>query len=61
MLRRWQKMVYEDDTLEIPEKYKKMSLAELKEEKERIYKTLDLKKTRTVREKIDACPIKFNF
>ena len=54
-------MVYEDDTLEIPEKYKKMSLDELKEEKERIFKTLDIKKTKEVRKKIEACPIKFNF
>ena len=29
-------MVYENDILEIPEKYKKMTLAELKEE-EKIY------------------------
>lgn len=53
-------MVYEDDTLEIPEKYKKMSLAELKAEEERIEKTLNFKKTGAVRKKIDACPIKFN-
>lgn len=54
-------MVYENDIFEIPEKYKKMSLAELKEEEERIFKTLNVKKTREVRKKIEACPIKFNF
>lgn len=54
-------MVYEDDTFEIPEKYKKMSLAELKEEKERIYKSLNVQKTGAVRKKIEACPVKFNF
>lgn len=54
-------MVYEDDTFEIPEKYKKMSLDELKEEKERILKTLNVKKTREVRQKIEACPVKFYF
>lgn len=53
-------MVYENDIFEIPEEYKKMSLAELKKEKERLYKTLNIKKTETVREKMDACPIKFN-
>ena len=52
-------MVYENDILQIPEKYKKMFLAELKEEEKRISKTLDVKKTGTVREKIEACPIKF--
>ena len=30
-----------------------------KEEEKRISKTLDVKKTGTVREKIEACPIKF--
>lgn len=54
-------MVYENDIFEIPEKYKKMSLAELEEESERIYKTMNVKKTGTVREKIEACPIKFYF
>ncbi len=54
-------MVYENDILEIPEKYKKMSLSELEEEEERILKTLEIKKTREVRQKIEACPIKFNF
>ncbi len=37
-------MVYENDILEIPEKYKKMSLSELEEEEERILKTLEIKK-----------------
>lgn len=54
-------MVYENDIFEIPEKYKKMSLAELEEEAERIYKTLNINKTGAVRKKIEACPIKFNF
>jgi hypothetical protein len=53
-------MVYENDILEIPEKYKKMSLAELQEEEERMLKTMEIKKTREVRQKIEACPIKFN-
>ena len=53
-------MVCENDIFEIPEKYKKMTLSELKAEKERIYKTWNPQKTGTVREKIDACPIKFN-
>ncbi len=35
------KKVYEDDTpLVIPEKYKKMSLEEIEEEKERMFKEL---------------------
>lgn len=38
-----------------------MSLAELKEEEERMFKTLNVKKTREVRKKIEACPIKFDF
>ena len=45
--------------MQIPEIYKKISLAELKDEEKRISKTLDVKKTGTVREKIEACPIKF--
>lgn len=53
-------MVYENDIIEIPEKYKKMSLEELKEEEERLYKTLDLKRSGSVRKKLDSCPIKFN-
>ena len=60
MSRRLQVMVCENDIFEIPEKYKKMTLSELKAEKERIYKTWNPQKTGTVREKIDACPIKFN-
>lgn len=54
-------MVYENDIFEIPEKYKKMSLAELNEEEERIYKTLNVRRTGEVRKKIESCPIKFNF
>lgn len=53
-------MVYENDIIEIPEKYKRMSLEELKEEEERLYKTLDLKRTRVTKRKLDSCPIKFN-
>ena len=53
-------MVYENDILEIPEKYKKMSLTELQEEEEKMLKTLEIRKTREVRHKIEACPIKFN-
>lgn len=40
--------IYEDDTpLVIPEKYKKMSLEEIEEEKERMLKELKSKKSPT--------------
>ena len=51
-------MVYEDDTLEIPEEYKRMSIEEL-EEAERIYKTLERKNTGELQRKLESCPIKF--
>lgn len=53
-------MVYENDIIEIPEKYKKMSLEELKDEEERLYKILDLNRTRVTKRKLDSCPVKFN-
>lgn len=53
-------MMYENDIFEIPEKYKKMSLSELKAEEEKLYSTLKLQQQGSVKEKIEACPIKFN-
>ena len=53
-------MVYENDIIEIPEKYKKMSLEELKKEEDRLSKSLNLKRTNVTRRKLDSCPIKFH-
>lgn len=52
-------MIYEDDTLEIPEEYKRMSIEELEEEAERIYKTLERKNTGELQRKLKSSPILF--
>lgn len=41
-------MICENDKLNIPEKYKKMSVSELRSEKERIYLEIRQQKSRTL-------------
>ncbi len=53
-------MMYENDKIEIPEKYRKMSVSELRKEKEKIYQTLKIQKATDVRKKISESPIFFN-
>lgn len=52
-------MVNENDKLEIPEKYRKMSVSELRREKERIYKDLNVQKAADARKKVSESPILF--
>ena len=47
------------DKIEIPEKYRKMSVSELAKEKERIYQTLTIQNTTDARKKASAGPIVF--
>ena len=44
-------MIYENDKIEIPEKYRNMSVSELRKEKERIYQTLNTNRTDDARKK----------
>ena len=52
-------MMHEYDKIEIPEKYRKMSVAELTKEKEKIYQTLNVRKTKLAREKASEGTIVF--
>lgn len=54
-------MVYENDILEIPEEYKKMSEEELDKEIERLYETMKDQNRNGVREKVAKLPIKIFF
>ena len=54
-------MVYEDDTLEIPEEYKRMSIEELEAEAERIYNSLERKDTGELERKLQSGPVKFKW
>ena len=53
-------MMHENDKIEIPEQYQKMSVSELREEKERVYQTLNVQKTADARKKVSQSPILFN-
>lgn len=44
-------MMHEYDKIEIPEKYRKMSVSELAKEKERIYQTLTIQNATDARKK----------
>lgn len=52
-------MMHEYDKIEIPEKYRKMSVSELAKEKERIYQTLTIQNTTDARKKASVGPIVF--
>ena len=52
-------MMHEYDKIEIPEKYRKMSVSELAKEKERIYQTLTIQNTTDAKKKASAGPIVF--
>lgn len=54
-------MVYENDILEIPEKYKKMSEEELDKEIERLYETMKDQNKGEIREKVEKLSVKFFF
>ncbi len=51
-------MVCENDILEIPEEYKKMSEEELDKEIERLYETMKDQNRGNVREKVAKLPVK---
>lgn len=53
-------MVHENDKLVIPEEYRQMSVPELRQEKEKIYKSLNNKKTSEVRKKVTSSSVVFN-
>lgn len=53
-------MIHENDKLVIPEKIRAMSVAELRQEKEKIQKTLPEKKTSDTKKKLAGCTIAFN-
>lgn len=53
-------MIHEKDSLEIPEKYRKMSVPELKREKNRVYNTLKSQNTTDARKKASRGPILFH-
>ncbi len=53
-------MMHENDKIEIPEKYRNMSVSELRREKEKMYQTLNVQKTETARKKVSECPGAFN-
>ena len=59
--KRWQTMVCENDILEIPEKYKKMSAEELDKEIEMLYETMKDQNKGEVREKVAKLPVDFFF
>lgn len=54
-------MVCENDILEIPEKYKKMSAEELDKEIEKLYETMKDQNKGEVREKAAKLPVEFFF
>lgn len=54
-------MVCENDILEIPEEYKKMSEEELDEEIEKLYETMKDQNKGKVAEKIAKLPVKIFF
>lgn len=54
-------MVCENDTLEIPEKYKKMSAEELDQEIEKLYEIVKDQNKGEVREKVAKLPVEFFF
>ncbi|MCM1186436.1 MAG: hypothetical protein NC251_12670 [Lachnoclostridium sp.] len=54
-------MVYENDILEIPEEYKKMSKEELDKEIETLYETMKGQNKGEVKEKIAKLPVKILF
>ncbi|MDD6615372.1 MAG: hypothetical protein PUF13_04625 [Lachnospiraceae bacterium] len=53
-------MIYENDKLEIPEKYRKMSVSELREEKEKIYATIKTEKKSSAVNKAVVGSVIFN-
>ncbi len=53
-------MMHENDKIVIPEKYRKMSVSELRREKERVYRTLNVQKTSEARKKVSKNPILFH-
>ncbi len=54
-------MVCENDILEIPEKYKKMSEEELDREIEKLYKSMKDQNKGEIKEKVEKLPVKFFF
>ena len=54
-------MVCENDILEIPEEYKKMSKEELDKEIEKLYETMKDQNKGGVREKVAKLPMKIFF
>ena len=54
-------MVCENDILEIPEKYKKMSAEELDQEIEKLYETMKDQNKGEVKEKVAKLPVEFFF
>lgn len=54
-------MVCENDILEIPKKYKKMSAGELDQEIEKLYGTVKDQNKDEVREKVAKLPVEFYF
>lgn len=54
-------MVSENDILEIPEKYKKMSKEELDKEIEKLYETMKDQNRGKVREKVARLPVRIFF
>ncbi len=54
-------MVCENDILEIPEEYKKMSEEELDKEIEKLYETMKDQNEGEVREKVAKLPVKIFF
>ena len=54
-------MIYENDKLIIPEKYKKMSVSELRSEKERIYMEINKTKKSYIKKQDQKEPIVFHF
>ena len=54
-------MVCENDILEIPDRYKKMSEEELDTEIEKLYETMKNQNKDEVRDKVAKLPVKFFF
>ncbi len=52
-------MVCENDILEIPEEYEKMSEEELDSEIERLYETMKGQNKGEIRKKVEKLPVKF--
>ena len=53
-------MIFENDNVIIPERYKNMSIAELRKEKEQIEKTLPKKKKSQKGSKLSKSSVRFN-